>query len=115
MVARSLALLVVSLGLIVIAVVPLAADSIASNSDIELHSLLLSRSYPGWIQVNEGGFGDAANGIWSLTSFGSQLYAGTCRESNAQVWRSANGTTWSQATIPAWPSANHTYTWASST
>lgn len=54
-------------------------------------------------QVNEDGFGDAANSVVStLEVLGGQLYAGTWNNSGAQVWRTGEGRNWSQFT-PAWP------------
>jgi hypothetical protein len=52
---------------------------------------------PGWRQSNINGFGEPANRINSLGSFGSQMYAGTFNGSGngAQLWRSSDGKNWS--------------------
>jgi streptogramin lyase len=56
---------------------------------------------PGWVQSNINGFGDLANyGIWSLSTFNGQMYAGTGNGNGAQIWRSADGQNWSQFTPP---------------
>jgi hypothetical protein len=60
-------------------------------------------SFPGWQQVNDDAFGDPCNqGVWALEAFNGQLYAAmlTLCGSSAQVWRTANGTTWDQFTAP---------------
>ena len=51
---------------------------------------------PGWKQVNLNGFGDPANRISSLSTFGGYLYAGTFafRDHGAQLWRTADGLNW---------------------
>jgi hypothetical protein len=50
---------------------------------------------PNWAQVNTNGFGSAGNaGIFALTSFNEQLYAGTVNNNGAQLWRRA-GVSWS--------------------
>jgi hypothetical protein len=52
---------------------------------------------PGWRQANINGFGERANqGIFSMTTFDNQLYAGTINDvTGGQIWRSSNGKTWS--------------------
>jgi len=52
---------------------------------------------PGWVQSNINGFGERANRIASLGSFGGQLYAGTFNfgGNGAQLWRSSDGQNWS--------------------
>ncbi|MBL0268182.1 MAG: NHL repeat-containing protein [Chitinophagaceae bacterium] len=52
---------------------------------------------PNWAQVNLNGFGDSANRISSLGSFGTQLYAGTYNfnGSGSQLWHSTDGKNWS--------------------
>ena len=51
---------------------------------------------PNWAQANLNGFGEQANRIASLGSFGNQLYAGTYNfgGNGAQLWRSTTGTDW---------------------
>jgi predicted amidohydrolase YtcJ len=61
---------------------------------------------PDWVQSNTNGFGDAQNGnISSLASFASHLYAGTWNTNAAQVWRSANGASWTKLG-PGWAASN---------
>jgi hypothetical protein len=52
---------------------------------------------PNWVQTNLNGFGDPANRISSLGSFGTQLYAGTYNlsGSGSQLWHSTDGKNWS--------------------
>ncbi len=52
---------------------------------------------PGWQQVNVSGFGGPGNNVHALTPFSNTLYAGTYNWSGngAQLWRSADGTSWS--------------------
>jgi len=52
---------------------------------------------PGWKQANINGFGEPANGIASMGSFGGQLYVGTFNYAGngAQLWRSSDGKNWS--------------------
>jgi hypothetical protein len=52
---------------------------------------------PNWVQANINGFGELANGINSLGSFGGQLYAAAFNYSGsgAQLWRSSDGQNWS--------------------
>ncbi|WP_051871061.1 hypothetical protein [Chloroflexus sp. MS-G] len=51
---------------------------------------------PGWKQVNINGFGDPANRINSLGTFGGYLYAGTFNfgGNGAQLWRASDGLNW---------------------
>ena len=62
---------------------------------------------PGWRQSNASGFGNSNNGaISTLDAFGSYLYAGTWNDNDgAQVWRTADGRTWSPFT-PSWPAGD---------
>lgn len=63
---------------------------------------------PGWIQVNQDGFGDLRNSIGSLEVYDGQLYAGTWSTHGnyaAQIWRATDGKNWSQVT-PSWAVAN---------
>ncbi len=69
---------------------------------------LQSRSYPGWVQVNESGFGDASNAIYALAIFNNQMYAATGSDTGPQIWQTPDGTAWT----PATPSAAG---WASNT
>ena len=51
----------------------------------------------GWRQSNFSGFGNTANtNISALEVFSGQLYAGTWNNNGAQVWRSVDGSSWSQ-------------------
>lgn len=50
-----------------------------------------------WSQRNASGFGDKDNhAVSSLEVFRGQLYAGTTNDLGAQLWRTADGTTWSR-------------------
>jgi hypothetical protein len=60
-----------------------------------------AKQTPAWEQVNEDGFGDWLNlQLPSLAVFGEYLYAGTWHlnwdvwDTNAQIWRTADGETW---------------------
>jgi len=56
---------------------------------------------PGWKQVNINGFGDPDTSFVStLDIFGGYLYAGTW---SSQMWRTADGQTWTQVTPSTWP------------
>jgi len=72
-------------------------------ADWENHRIQkFARGVPGWKQVNINGFGDLVNsGIWSLSTFDGQIYAGTSNVNGAQIWRSADEYNWSQFT-PIW-------------
>lgn len=51
----------------------------------------------GWARVSEPGFGDPRNAIGPMAVFNGQLYAGTWSNAEGhpvQVWRTANGKTW---------------------
>lgn len=61
-----------------------------------------------WSSVMTNGFGDVTNvGIDDLLAFNNNLYAGTWNSNNSvpggtnggQLWRSADGTTWTQLTV----------------
>ena len=55
-----------------------------------------------WSQVNDDGFGDAANaGVISLASFRGALFAGTVNHDGAQIWRDDGE--WSERTPPGFP------------
>ena len=59
--------------------------------------------YPGWQQVNINGFGNKWNvNAASMEAFKERLYVGTANwtDGGATVWRTANGTTWEQASQP---------------
>ena len=62
---------------------------------------------PGWRQSNASGFGNSDNtAVSTLDAFGSYLYAGTWNDKEgAQIWRTADGRTWSQFT-PSWPAGD---------
>ena len=50
-----------------------------------------------WDKVNTNGFGDSANiVIHSLEVFDSYLYASTEHSSGGEIWRSSDGTAWSE-------------------
>ncbi len=53
-------------------------------------------SVPGWIQVNEDGFGAVTNRRMSaMETFNGMLYTGTSNMTNgAELWRSTDGFTW---------------------
>jgi hypothetical protein len=56
---------------------------------------------PGWKQVNINGFGNRDTMFVStLDVFGGYLYAGTW---SSQMWRTADGQTWSQVAPSTWP------------
>jgi len=56
---------------------------------------------PGWKQVNINGFGNRdTTFVSTLDVFGGYLYAGTW---SSQMWRTADGQTWSQVTPSTWP------------
>lgn len=60
----------------------------------------------GWQLSNTSGFGNADNeSINTLTTWGSQLYAGTTNSNGAQVWRTSDAQTWTQFTT-SWNTAN---------
>jgi len=60
-----------------------------------------SPGVPGWKQVNINGFGDPATDFVStLDVFKGYLYAGTW---SGQMWRTADGQTWSQVAPSTWP------------
>jgi len=60
--------------------------------------------------VSADGFGDPNNAeVTRLTRFGRYLYAGTANDiSGAEMWRSANGTDWSQVNTDGFGSASNT-------
>jgi hypothetical protein len=61
---------------------------------------------PGWMQANASGFGQPANyHVSALAALDDQLYAGTQNDGGAQVWRAADGVTWSQV-MPGWAASN---------
>jgi len=61
---------------------------------------------PGWMQSNASGFGQPENyHVSALGTFGDQMYAGTWNDGGAQVWRTADGQSWSQI-IPSWSLSN---------
>lgn len=61
---------------------------------------------PGWVQSNASGFGQPENyHVSTLSVFGNQMYAGTWNDGGAQVWRTADGRSWSQIT-PSWSLSN---------
>ncbi len=83
----------------------LTADGASVSAGVYRYTL---PPLPSWEQVNTNGFGDPANFlIGTLDTFGGWLYAGTWRndERGAQVWRTADGRTWSQFT-PSWSPSN---------
>jgi len=56
---------------------------------------------PGWKQVNINGFGNRdTTFVSTLDVFGGYLYAGTW---SSQMWRTADGQTWSQVAPSTWP------------
>jgi hypothetical protein len=56
---------------------------------------------PGWKQVNINGFGNRDTmDVSTLDVFGGYLYAGTW---SSQMWRTADGQTWSQVAPSTWP------------
>ncbi len=72
-----------------------------------------------WTSVTTNGFGDTSNvGIEHMLEFNGQLYAGTwncaawnssnaCIATNGgQIWRSSNGSSWSQVTLPGFDNSN---------
>lgn len=96
--------------------IPVANRSLASRTAEELvnagvyrHTSVASTGEPfvqrNWRLVNENGFGDTGNmRVSTLDVFDERLYAGTwSRTGSAEVWRSGDGTTWSDVT-PAWVS-----------
>jgi hypothetical protein len=69
-----------------------------------------------WSAVTTNGFGNVRNvNILSLFEFNGNLYAGTYNwdttnnqsADGAQLWRSANGTTWAQVTMTGFDAANN--------
>jgi hypothetical protein len=54
-----------------------------------------------WTQVNADGFGDASNQLATLAVYNGQLYAGTWTNDTAEVWRTSDGSNWSQFS-PSW-------------
>jgi DNA-binding beta-propeller fold protein YncE len=64
---------------------------------------------PGWKQKNLNGFGEPANRITSLGSFGGQLYASTFNRggNGAQIWRSPDGQNWSSVMADGFVDSNN--------
>jgi hypothetical protein len=62
---------------------------------------------PGWSQKNINGFGNRGNGgVSALEVFGGVLYAGASDwGEGGSIWRSTNGTTWTQVSEPGFGSA----------
>jgi len=69
-----------------------------------------------WTQVNQDGFGASTNfDTESMTVFDGKLYTGTYQQTggttdgadNAEVWRTSNGTTWSQANTDGFGDSNN--------
>ena len=62
----------------------------------------MGSSSVGWQQSNESGFGTPDNAFVSgLETFQGHLYAGTWNDQDsAEVWRTADGTTWELFALP---------------
>ncbi|NQV13158.1 MAG: PQQ-like beta-propeller repeat protein [Parcubacteria group bacterium] len=69
-----------------------------------------------WTQVNQNGFGASTNyDTESMVVFDGKLYAGTYQDiggttsqaGDAEVWRTSNGTTWSQANTDGFGDSNN--------
>ncbi|HLC38675.1 MAG TPA: putative Ig domain-containing protein [Patescibacteria group bacterium] len=62
-----------------------------------------------WSQVNDDGFGNAANwGDIRLYVYGGYVFAGVSNTAaGAQIWRSANGTVWSQVVSGGFSNADN--------
>jgi len=60
----------------------------------------------GWVQANDSGFGIPENyHVSALAVLDDTMYAGTWNDGGAQVWRTADGRTWSEDT-PPWAAGN---------
>lgn len=63
-----------------------------------------------WQQVNDDGFGAAANwGNLVLDNIGDYIYAGVGNNSGSQLWRSSDGTTWNSVNGNGFGDANNDY------
>jgi len=75
-----------------------------------------TQEVPGWQQVNSNGFGNAqVREVSALAAFNDYLYAGTYNPldpgsqlDGAQIFRSANGETWTPVTDPGFGSSHDT-------
>ena len=99
--------LAVSLSFALLVISSLTALALPPDGDNDAATLADRRSYPGWVQVNDGGFGDPANRVGALAGFNGFLYAATQREvGTATVWRSDGSGPWGNVMIAGWSPSN---------
>ena len=83
----------------------------------------LSGNPGSWVKSNADGFGDAKNtGLWAATVFNNYLYTATAQwaayadgtNTGIEVWRTKNGSTWSQVNTDGFGSRENISPWMES-
>ncbi len=77
--------------------IPLLTTTLVVRAEL---SLSAAQEFATWQQVNEDGFGEAANdAVLSLEAFGGQIYAGTSNDAGAQLWRKTGAGAWASVSL----------------